>query len=133
MPDQPAATPHYRVLVADDNEVTQRLCQRVLEKAGHTVLIAADGQEAVTVALASAPDVIVMDVSMPGMDGLEAIKEIRAKIPGMPIVVSSAHSMPSDIAKFFAGGADEVLCKPFKLPELTGAVERLGARRIPPQ
>jgi len=88
------------VLVADDNEVAQRLCRRVLEKAGHKVLTASDGQEAVNIALgpAGAPDMILMDVAMPGMDGLEAMRQIKAQKPGLAIVIASAHSMASDRA-----------------------------------
>src|SRR5690242_4318068 len=121
------------VLVADDNEVAQRLCRRVLEKAGHTVLTASDGLIAVQLALAptGAPDVILMDVAMPGMDGLEAMRQIKAKKPGLAIVIASAHSMPSDRERFLAAGADDVLSKPFKLTDLTAVVERLTARPAP--
>ena len=122
------------VLVADDNEVAQRLCRRVLEKAGHKVVTASDGLEAVQIALAptGAPDVILMDVAMPGMDGLEAMRQIKAQKPSLGIVIASAHSMPRDRERFLAAGADDVLSKPFKLTDLTSVVERLTADR-PPQ
>ena len=113
------------VLVADDNEVAQRLCRRVLEKAGHRVLTASDGQEAVNLALGEVPDMILMDVAMPGMDGLEAMRQIKAQKPSMAIVIASAHSMAGDRERFLAAGADDVLAKPFKLTELTGIVEKL--------
>ena len=129
MPDAPTAGPAYTVLVADDNEVAQRLCRRVLEKAGHKVLVASDGQEAVNLALASRPDMILMDVSMPSMDGLEAMRLIKDQIPGMPVVVASAHSMGNDRERFLAAGADAVLSKPFKLAELTEIVDRLAGGR----
>jgi CheY-like chemotaxis protein len=128
MPEDGAAA-HYTVLVADDNEVAQRLCRRVLEKAGHKVLTASDGQEAVNLALANSPDMILMDVAMPGMDGLEAMRQIKAEKPSLTIVIASAHSMASDRERFLAAGADEVLSKPFKLTELTGCVDRLGGRQ----
>ena len=117
------------VLVADDNEVAQRLCRRVLEKAGHTVLTASDGIEAVALALANTPDMILMDVAMPGMDGLEAMRQIKAKKPGMAIVIASAHSMASDRERFLAAGADDVLSKPFRLTDLTAIVDRLAANK----
>ena len=123
----------YTVLVADDNEVAQRLCRRVLEKAGHKVLTASDGQEAVNLALANAPDMILMDVAMPGMDGLEAMRQIKTQKPGMMVVIASAHSMASDRERFLAAGADDVLSKPFKLTELTGVVERLAGKQSPMQ
>ena len=121
MPDEKQVT----VLVADDNEVAQRLCRRVLEKAGHRVLTASDGQEAVNLALGEVPDMILMDVAMPGMDGLEAMRQIKAQKPSMAVVIASAHSMAGDRERFLAAGADDVLAKPFKLTELTGIVEKL--------
>ncbi len=117
------------VLVADDNEVAQRLCRRVLEKAGHKVLTASDGLEAVTLALANPLDMILMDVAMPGMDGLEAMRQIKAQKPGTAIVIASAHSMASDRERFLAAGADDVLSKPFRLTDLTAVVDRLTANR----
>ncbi len=113
------------VLVADDNEVAQRLCRRVLEKAGYGVLIASDGIQAVDIALHQSPTVILMDVAMPGMDGLEAMSKIKAEKPGMRIVIASAHSMLSDRERFLAAGADDVLSKPFRLAELIAVVEKL--------
>ncbi len=113
------------VLVADDNEVAQRLCRRVLEKAGHRVLTASDGQQAVNLALGELPDMILMDVAMPGMDGLEAMRQIKAQKPSMVIVIASAHSMAGDRERFLEAGANDVLSKPFKLTDLTGMVDRL--------
>jgi CheY-like chemotaxis protein len=128
MPDRNGASRAVTVLVADDNEVAQRLCRRVLEKAGHKVLTASDGQEAVSIALSpdGAPDLILMDVAMPTMDGLEAMRQIKAQKPGLAIVIASAHSMASDRERFLAAGADDVLSKPFKLTDLTGVVDRLA-------
>jgi CheY-like chemotaxis protein len=116
------------VLVADDNEVAQRLCRRVLEKAGYNVLVAGDGLEAVDVALAQSPVVVLMDVAMPGVDGLEAMRRIKAAKPNLPIVIASAHSMASDRERFLAAGADDVLSKPFRLAELVEVVERLAGK-----
>src|SRR5438105_13047816 len=95
----------FRVLVADDNEVAQRLCKRALEKAGYPVLIAADGLQAVDIALRERPEMILMDVAMPGIDGLEAMRRTKNEIPTMPIVIASPHSMSSDRERFLAAGA----------------------------
>ncbi|TMF98137.1 MAG: response regulator [Chloroflexi bacterium] len=119
----------YTVLVADDNEVAQRLCKRVLEKAGYSVLIAADGLQAVDIALSQRPTMILMDVAMPGIDGLEAMRRIKADVPSMPIVIASAHSMSSDRERFLAAGADDVLSKPFRLTDLIAIVESLARAR----
>jgi CheY-like chemotaxis protein len=119
------------VLVVDDNEVAQRLCERVLQKAGYAVLIAADGLQAVEIALRSHPAMILMDVAMPGIDGLEAMRRIKTEVPAMPIVIASAHSMASDRERFLAAGADDVLSKPFRLADLISIVEQLaGARSL---
>ncbi|HKW60706.1 MAG TPA: response regulator [Candidatus Dormibacteraeota bacterium] len=119
----------FTVLVADDNEVAQRLCKRVLEKAGYPVLIAADGLQAVDIALTLRPSMILMDVAMPGIDGLEAMRRIKTEVPAMPIVVASAHSMSSDRERFLAAGADDVLSKPFRLADLIAMVEGFAAAR----
>jgi CheY-like chemotaxis protein len=127
MPDESTAGAigPFTVLVADDNDVAQRLCRRVLEKAGYVVLIAADGLQAVDVALAQRPSMILMDVAMPGIDGLEAMRRIKEAIPTMPIVIASAHSMASDRERFLAAGADNVLSKPFRLADLVAIVGTL--------
>lgn len=117
----------FTVLVADDNDVAQRLCKRVLEKAGFGVLIAADGLEAVDIAFTQRPSMILMDVAMPGIDGLEAMRRIKAEIPSLPIVIASAHSMASDRERFLAAGADNVLSKPFRLADLISIVEQLAS------
>ena len=117
----------FTVLVADDNDVAQRLCRRVLEKAGYSVLIAADGLQAVDVALKQRPSMILMDVAMPGIDGLEAMRRIKLEMPAMPIVIASAHSMASDRERFLAAGADDVLSKPFRLADLISIVAKLAA------
>jgi CheY-like chemotaxis protein len=119
----------FTVLVADDNDVAQRLCKRVLEKAGYAVLIAADGLQAVDVALGMRPSMILMDVAMPGIDGLEAMRRIKEQMPEMPIVIASAHSMASDRERFLAAGADNVLSKPFRLADLIAIVAKLAAER----
>ena len=131
MPDdgKPAGQVPFTVLVADDNDVAQRLCKRVLEKASYTVIIATDGLQAVEVALAQRPSMILMDVAMPGIDGLEAMRRIKAELPTMPIVIASAHSMASDTDRFLAAGADKVLSKPFRLADLVAIVAKIAAEQ----
>ncbi|HEX3509381.1 MAG TPA: response regulator [Candidatus Dormibacteraeota bacterium] len=126
-PAAPIAKGLITVLVADDNDVAQRLCKRVLEKAGYNVLIAVDGLQAVEVAMSERPAMILMDVAMPGIDGIEAMKRIKAEIPNQPIVIASAHSMASDRERFLAAGADDILSKPFRLADLVAIVGKLTA------
>ncbi|MEA2655907.1 MAG: two-component system, OmpR family, response regulator MprA [Chloroflexota bacterium] len=129
MPDAGAPTTNGQitVLVADYNDVAQRLCRRELEKAGYNVLIAVDGLQAVEVAMSQRPAMILMDVAMPGIDGIEAMKRIKAQIPNQPIVIASAHSMASDRERFLAAGADDILSKPFRLADLVAIVAKLTA------
>ena len=118
----------FTVLVADDNDIAQRLCKRVLEKAGYNVIVAMDGLQAVDIALSQRPSMILMDVAMPGIDGLEAMRRIKAELPTMPIVIASAHSMASDTDRFLAAGADKVLSKPFRLADLVAIVAKLAGK-----
>jgi CheY-like chemotaxis protein len=128
-PAKPSTKGLTTVLVADDNDVAQRLCKRVLEKAGYNVLIAVDGLQAVDMAISQRPAMILMDVAMPGIDGIEAMKRIKAEIPNQPIVIASAHAMASDRERFLAAGADDILSKPFRLADLVSIVGKLTAGR----
>ncbi|HVC75124.1 MAG TPA: response regulator [Candidatus Micrarchaeaceae archaeon] len=119
------------VLVADDNEVARRLYRRVLEKAGHKVLTASDGREAVSLALANSPDMILLDVAMPEIHGLKEMRQIREQKPAMAIVIASAHLLPSDRAMFLAAGADDMLIPPLRLSDLVAVVAKLTANRRP--
>jgi two-component system cell cycle response regulator DivK len=119
------------VLIVDDNDIAQRLCRRVLEKAGFKVLSASDGLEGISLALVYSPDVIVMDVAMPGIDGLEATRRIKRMRPGIPIVIASVLATESNRERFLASGADEVMLRPFRLVDLLGVVSRYTATRGP--
>lgn len=119
------------VLVADDNEVAQRLCRRVLEKAGYKVLIASNGVEAVSLALANSPDMILLDDAMPGFDSPWATRQIRKQRPGIAIVIASVDPGASNRERYLAAGADDVLIKPFRLSDLIAVVAKLAAHRGP--
>jgi CheY-like chemotaxis protein len=111
-----------RILVAEDNPVNQRVAIRLLEKGGHKVTVANHGLEALA-ALASADfDLILMDVQMPEMDGLEATRAIRAREAGtdrhIPIVAMTAHAMKGDRERCLAAGMDDYLAKPVQRSEL---------------
>lgn len=107
-----------RVLVAEDNEVNQRLVQRMLEKDGHRVTLVSDGRAAVDAAGMDCFDVILMDVQMPGMDGLQASSAIRqleqhAGVAKRPIFALTAHGMSGDRERCLSAGMDGCLVKPF--------------------
>ncbi|MFO0843587.1 MAG: response regulator [Gemmataceae bacterium] len=120
-----------RLLLAEDNAVNQKLAVRLLEKRGHTVVVAANGKEALA-ALEAAPfDAVLMDVMMPEMDGFEATAAIRAreKATGdhVPIVAMTAHAMKGDRERCLEVGMDGYISKPLQPGELFEAVERAVA------
>ena len=126
-----------RILLAEDNVVNQRLASRLLEKQGHTVTIARNGHEALK-ALEQRPfDLVLMDVQMPEMDGIEAVRAIRAneKNTGVhiPIVAMTAHAMKGDEERCLAAGMDSYVSKPIQVKKLFGAIATLFAQktRIP--
>jgi two-component system, sensor histidine kinase and response regulator len=116
-----------RVLLAEDNVVNQRLAARLMEKRGHTVVVVSTGREALA-ALAQEPfDVVLMDVQMPDMDGLEATTAIRrweqeTRIH-VPIIAMTAHTMQGDAERCLAAGMDGYVSKPIKPEDLYAAID----------
>ena len=116
-----------RVLVADDEPDIVRLVTTVLEMAGHEVLTATDGAEAVAAAVKERPDVIVLDIMMPNVDGLTALGQLR-KGPvtkDIPVLLLSAKKSPLDTEIGMKAGAAGYLTKPFDRRELASEVKRL--------
>ena len=117
---EPAAS--LRILLAEDNAVNQRLASRLLEKRGHSVVVAGDGREALEALERGSFDLVFMDVQMPVMDGLEATAAIRKKEGAsgihLPVVALTAHAMKGDREKCLAGGMDGYLAKPIRPQEL---------------
>jgi CheY-like chemotaxis protein len=114
-----------RVLLAEDNAMNRRIVCAMLAKAGHHVDIAVTGREALTQAAANRYDVILMDVQMPEMDGLEAtarIREAERGEPHTPIVALTAHAMIGDRERCLAAGMDDYLTKPLKAADLLAKV-----------
>jgi CheY-like chemotaxis protein len=117
------------ILVVDDIEPNRSLTATVLRNAGHRVITAAGGHEAIEFATAEKFDVILMDMQMPGMNGLIATKEIR-KLSGrdaVPIVAMTANVLPKEIASCYAAGMTAHIGKPFEIDELLSIVETVGA------
>jgi len=117
-----------RVLLAEDNLVNRRLATRLLEKQGHVVIAATNGIEAVAAVEREDIDIVLMDVQMPEMDGLEAIRVIREseKVSGrhVPIISITAHVMKGDRERCLEAGADDYVPKPLQRAELFAAIER---------
>lgn len=119
-----------RVLLAEDNPDHQRIVAHILGGRGHTVDIAEDGQQAICMAQATCYDAILMDVKMPGVDGLEATKAIRAREKGnrrVPIIALTAFAMKGDRERCLAAGMDGYLSKPINGREMIILVETLAA------
>jgi CheY-like chemotaxis protein len=121
------------VLLAEDNEVNQKLARRLLEKRGHRVTVATNGFQAVQ-ALEKQPfDLVLMDMQMPEMDGLEATAAIREKekFSGLhtPIIALTAHAMKGDKERCVAGGMDGYLAKPIRSQELDELLAKYTSRR----
>jgi CheY-like chemotaxis protein len=117
-----------RILVADDNRVNQTVAKRMLERLGHTVTLANDGKEALSAAKSASFDLIMMDVQMPEMGGLEATRRIREWEAGktrIPIIALTAHAMDSHREECLAAGMDSFLAKPILLEPLKLQIERL--------
>ena len=116
-----------RVLLAEDNPVNQKLESRLMEKRGHRVVVVGNGREALEALEKQTFDVVVMDVSMPEMDGFEAAAAIRAKENGtgshLPIIAMTAHAMKGDRERCLAAGMDGYVSKPVQVKELLQAVE----------
>jgi two-component system, sensor histidine kinase and response regulator len=119
---------HLRVLLAEDNTVNQMLAVRMLEKHGHEVAVAADGITAVELSATENFDLILMDVQMPEMDGLETTAAIRTRERSsgkhIPIIAMTAHAIVGDRERCLAAGMDSYVSKPVKFEELFREIER---------
>jgi CheY-like chemotaxis protein len=124
-----AAQRNLRVLLAEDNAVNQKFAIRVLEGAGHKVALANNGRQAVDQWSAETFDLILMDVQMPEMDGLDATREIRTRESGLgkhvPIIAMTANAMSGDRAMCLAAGMDGYVAKPVKKDALFAEVSRV--------
>jgi CheY-like chemotaxis protein len=127
-PELPATRP-LRVLLAEDSEMNQRLAVAMLEKEGHRVTIAGDGEEAVAAWRSGNFDLVLMDVQMPVMDGFEAARAIRAQEAGgerrTPIIAMTAHALKGDRERCLEAGMDDYVSKPVNRTTLVAVVNRL--------
>jgi PAS domain S-box-containing protein len=123
-PGEPeAAAPRpMRVLLAEDNPVNQKLASLMLARLGHEVVVAADGAQAVAQVAAGPFDVVLMDMQMPELDGVEATRRIRAAGHAVPIVAMTANAMDADRARCLEAGMNGFLAKPVRAPELAEAL-----------
>jgi adenylate cyclase len=118
------------VLVVDDDPVILRLLQVNFEMEGFTVAVASDGAEGFEVAKATAPDVIVSDVMMPKMNGIELVRALKADVvtAAIPVLLLSAKAQTVDVREGMEAGADDYLTKPFEPLELVDRITKLLER-----
>jgi two-component system, OmpR family, response regulator MprA len=117
-----------RVLVVDDDPPLQRMLARTLAAEGFSVAVAADGGAALAEAERALPDVIVLDVAMPGMDGLAVCRRLRAKGMTTPVLMLTARDAVPDRVRGLQAGADDYLVKPFAVEELVARIRALTRR-----
>jgi two-component system cell cycle response regulator DivK len=119
-----------KILLVEDNEMNRDMLSRRLIKKGYEVVMALDGEQALEMARAEAPDLILMDISLPGLDGWEATRRLKAKpeTKAIPIIALTAHAMAGDREKCLEAGCDDYDTKPVEFPRLLGKIEGLLTR-----
>ncbi len=120
-----------RILLVEDNEMNRDMLSRRLAKKGHEVMLAVDGGEGVAMAKSQQPDLILMDMSLPVLDGWEATRAIRAETStqAIPIIALTAHAMDGERAKALEAGCNDFDTKPVDLPRLLEKIEQHMAKR----
>lgn len=116
-----------KILLVEDNEMNRDMLSRRLSRNGFEIVIAVDGRQGVEMAAAESPDLILMDMSLPVMDGWEATRHVKAD-PGtrtIPVIALTAHAMTDDREKAMAAGCDDFDTKPVDLPRLLGKIKAL--------
>jgi two-component system, cell cycle response regulator DivK len=116
-----------RILYVEDNEDNVYMLKRRLERAGFEVVVAPDGEQGLEVARDAPPDLILMDLSLPVLDGWEATRRLKSSeaTRSIPVIALSAHAMPGDREKALETGCDDYDAKPVKLPSLLAKIRAL--------
>lgn len=116
-----------KILIVEDNEVNRDMLSRRLRKKGYDVVIAVDGQEGIDKAKDGKPDLILMDISLPGMDGMEATRRLKAdeSTRAIPVIALTAHAMEGDREQAMAAGCDEYESKPVEFDQLLSKIRKV--------
>ncbi len=114
-----------KILLVEDNEMNRDMLSRRLERKGYTVVLAVDGADGLQQARTQAPDLILMDMSLPVLDGWEATRQLKADAATqhIPVIALTAHAMASDEQKARDAGCDDFDTKPIEFPRLLGKIE----------
>ena len=120
-----------RILLVEDNEMNRDMLSRRLLRKGHAIAMAVDGAQGVEMAKAQMPDIILMDMSLPVIDGWEATRRLKADdaTRSIPIIALTAHAMAGDQEKALEAGCDDYDTKPVELPRLLSKIDALLARK----
>jgi CheY-like chemotaxis protein len=115
------------ILIVEDNEMNRDMLSRRLERKGYKVLLAVDGEMGLEVARANTPDLVLMDMSLPVVDGWEATRRLKAddRLKHIPVIALTAHAMSIDRDKALEAGCDDYDTKPIELPRLLAKMEAL--------
>lgn len=122
-----------RLLLIDDNEENRDWLSRRLERRGFEVLLAVNGKAGVATALAEKPDLVLMDMNMPQVDGWEATRQIKATMTTMPVIALTAHALAGDRERALEAGCTDYHTKPIDFPKLLAQIELLLDTHPPPQ
>lgn len=120
------------ILVVEDNEPSRDALSRRLARRGYRIVLAVDGLEAVSIGRSAKPDLILMDLGLPGIDGWEATRRLKAdpETQQIPIIVLSAHAMTNDRDMALAAGSDEFDTKPVRFQQLLEKIETLLMKKV---
>jgi two-component system, cell cycle response regulator DivK len=121
-----------KILLVEDNELNRDMLSRRLLRKGFTLVMAEDGQQAVTMAEKETPDIILLDMSLPVVDGWTAARELKkiASTRDIPVIALTAHAMSGDREKALEAGCDDYDTKPVEFPRLLGKIEALLEKKL---
>jgi two-component system, cell cycle response regulator DivK len=122
-----------KILLVEDNELNRDMLSRRLVRNGHTVVVAVDGEQGVAMATSEAPDIVLMDMSLPVLDGWAATRKLRADpaTRAIPVIALTAHAMAGDREKALDAGCNDYDTKPVELPRLLGKIAVLLGKPTP--
>lgn len=123
-----------KILLIEDNEMNSDMLSRRLQRKGHEVIVAVDGVQGIELAHSQKPDLILMDMSLPVMDGWEATQQLKSasETRDIPIIALTAHAMAGDREKCLEVGCDDYDTKPVEFSRLLGKIQTLLAKKVSP-
>lgn len=129
-PPRGGRRPQHTIMIVDDSPTNLQILIRILEGSGHRILVAKSGQAALKIVGQERPDVVLLDVMMPGMDGFSTLRALRElpQTATTPVVFVTARAQPHEIEQYRRGGACDVILKPFEPSELSDRLRGIWSR-----